>query len=151
MIDVTPFIRPRSIAIVGASDQEGSFGWRLLDAISSWRYDGASHLLIPRRTEVLGRPCYPSLAHLPEAVDLVTFAVGDDRIESALTAAGAAGAKAAVIFGRAWEADVPGQANKAERLGRIAAEAGIGRPVTHNARVGTYRTMLPSCRTASAD
>jgi acyl-CoA synthetase (NDP forming) len=124
-IDLTPLLRPRSIAIVGASDQEGSFGRRLLDAITGWGYSGSLYVVNPRRPEVLGRPCFPSLATLPEPADLVAFAIGDDRVEEGLREAAAAGTRAAIVFGRAWEAEVLGRANRSERLGAIAKEAGI--------------------------
>jgi acyl-CoA synthetase (NDP forming) len=124
-IDLTPLLRPRSIAVVGASDQEGSFGRRLLDAVTGWRYTGSVYPVNPRRAEVLGRPCFPSLGALPEAADLVAFAIGDDRVEEGLLEAAAAGARAAVVFGRVWEAEESGRPNRSARLGAIAKEAGI--------------------------
>ena len=118
-------LRPRSIAVVGASDQEGSFGQRLLSAIGGWRWDGAVYPINPRRTRVHGLPCFPSLADLPAAVDLVAFAIGDDRVEAALAEAAAAGARAAVIFGRCFEPITPGRPALAERLGAVARESGM--------------------------
>src|ERR1700733_9328615 len=71
-------LRPRSIAIVGASTREGSFGLRLLNAISSGRYRGAVYPINPRYGEIAGQRCYPRLDAVPESPDCAAFAVSDD-------------------------------------------------------------------------
>ncbi|HLJ20684.1 MAG TPA: CoA-binding protein, partial [Stellaceae bacterium] len=118
-------LRPRSIAIVGASTREGSFGLRLLSSIRSGRYGGAIYPINPRYEEIAGVRCYPSLQALPAPADCVAFAVSDEIVEQGLAEAAEAGARAAVIFGRAYEA--PGRAgpSRVERLAAIAREAGM--------------------------
>ena len=118
-------LRPRSIAIVGASTREGSFGLRLLSSIRSGRYGGEVYPINPRYDDIAGTRCYPNLKALPAPADCVAFAVSDDILEPALTEAADAGARAAVIFGRAYEA--PGRAgpSRAERLAAVAREAGM--------------------------
>ena len=64
----------------------------------------------PNYAEVEGRPCYPSLAALPQPVDLVVLSVRNARIEAALREAIDAGARAAVIFASLYlenDADPP--------------------------------------------
>jgi len=95
---------PRSIAIVGASAREGSFGLRLLNSINSGRYRGAVYPINPRYDEIAGHRCYPSLKAVPEVADCAAFAVSDDLVEAALTDAADAGVRGAVLFGRAYEA-----------------------------------------------
>lgn len=122
---ITALLRPRSIAVVGASAREDAFGQRLLAAILSWRYSGAVYPVNPRYPALQGLACYPSLADLPAPVDCVAFAVSDERIEAALAEAAAAGARAGVIFGRCYEAVAPGRPGKPERLTALAREAGL--------------------------
>src|SRR5258708_30537749 len=55
-----------------------------------------------------GRRCYPSIADLPEPVDLVLLAVQDAALEQQLTLAADHGCRSAVIFGNAHEEPAPG-------------------------------------------
>jgi acyl-CoA synthetase (NDP forming) len=94
-------LRPRSIAIVGASGREGSFGKMLHQSIRSLGYQGQVYLINPKYEQIDGQPAYPTLGALPEAVDCVAMVVRDQALSSQLEAAAAAGARAAVLFGRA--------------------------------------------------
>ena len=117
-------LSPRSIAIVGATPREGSLGQRLLAHIGGWRYRGSIYPVNPTHREINGQACYPSLAALPGPVDLVAFAVNDDRLEAALQDAATHGAKAGVIFGRLYHEGDEGPARKA-RLATIARNHGM--------------------------
>ena len=117
-------LSPRSIAIVGASSREGSLGQRLVSHIGGWRYGGDIFPVNPNYREIDGRACYPDLAALPGPVDLVAFAVGDDRLEAALEDAAAHGARAGVVFGRLYQPGPEGPSRKA-RLASIARRGGM--------------------------
>ncbi len=117
-------LRPRSIAIVGASTREGSFGLRLVNAISSGRYRGTVYPINSRYDEIAGHRCYPSLEAVPELPDCAAFAVSDDLVEAALAHAADAGVRGAVLFGRGYEAPGSGP-SRVERLASIARNAGI--------------------------
>ena len=122
---VEALLRPRSIAIVGASSREGSFGLRLLSSIRSGRYGGNIYPINPRYEEIEGVRCYPSLKALPAPADCVAFTVSDELVEQALAEAADAGARAAVIFGRAYEAAGRDGPSRVARLAAIAREAGM--------------------------
>ena len=94
-------LRPRSIAIVGASGRDGSFGKQLLHSIQSLGYDGKVYLINPKYGEIDGVPAYPTLAALPEAVDCVAMAIADKALPDNLALAATARARSAVLFGRA--------------------------------------------------
>lgn len=121
--DVARLLRPKSIAIVGATVREGAFGARLLASIKSSRYSGRVYPINPRYETIDGLACYPSLAAVPEKIDLAAFAVSDDIIETSLAEAASAGVGAAAIFGRAYEPDKPGMTPKPERIAAIARGA----------------------------
>jgi acetate---CoA ligase (ADP-forming) len=91
----------RSVAVVGASDRPGSFGHRL--ATEALRSPSAPkiHLVNPRTPEVLGHDCLPSLADVPEPVDLVLLGVPDRVLVNQLSLAAQRGDSGAVIFGTA--------------------------------------------------
>ena len=92
-----PLLRPRSVAIVGASGRVDSLGeWSLTNLLKGG-YAGAIYPVNPNYPELQGVRCYGALSELPETPDLVIFGVGDHAIEAALDEAIAAGARAAVI------------------------------------------------------
>ncbi len=119
-----PLLRPRAVAIVGASGSEGSFGDRLLVSLTGWRYRGAVWPVNPKYGCLRSQACFPSLASLPGVPDLAVMAVADARIEAAMAEAAAAGVKAAVLFGRLYEA--PGtEPSRLQRVADLAREAGM--------------------------
>ena len=92
-----PLLRPRSVAVVGASARTDSLGEWALRNLGLGGYPGRVYPVNPNYEELQGHRCYASLADLPEAPDLAIFAVGDHRIESSLDEAIAAGVPAAVL------------------------------------------------------
>jgi acetate---CoA ligase (ADP-forming) len=118
-------LEARSVAVVGASARPGSFGEEVMLQLLRGGYGGGVHPVNPRWAEVLGIACRPSLADLPEPVDLAILAVPNAQLEAALGAAAEAGAGAAVMFASAYERPAPGVAPLAERLGALARKAGM--------------------------
>jgi acyl-CoA synthetase (NDP forming) len=105
--DLTPMLEARSVALVGASPRPGSFGQRMVDEVTRSPAGPQVHLVNPRYAEIGGRPCVPSLADLPEPVDLVLLAVPDAALEQQLALAARRGDRSAVIFGNAHEDPAP--------------------------------------------
>jgi len=94
-------LEARSIAIVGASDRPDSFGLRLtMEALRSPSAPTV-HLVHPKRREVLGRTCVPSLAEIPDPVDLVLLGVPDSALTEQVALASERGDAGAVVFGTA--------------------------------------------------
>jgi acetyltransferase len=77
----------------------------------------------PGRAEVLGLPCLPSVADLPELPELALLLVGHARLEDAFEDAAATGVRAFVIPGLGNEAGADGKPI-AERIATRAAELG---------------------------
>ena len=91
-------LRPRSVAVVGATDRDGSYGAQALISLQAIGYPGEVWGVNPGRSEVLGRPCVPSLADLPEAVDAVVVAIPAAGVPDVIEQAGALGCGGAVVF-----------------------------------------------------
>ena len=89
---------PKSVVFVGASDTPAKWGFTILMHILQGGYDGRLYLVNPKRREVLGRPCYPSLAELPETPDLAVLVVPAAQLLSAMEGCVARGVKAAVVI-----------------------------------------------------
>lgn len=89
--------RPRSIAIVGASEKP-TIGRRLIVSLDRIGYAGRVFPINPNYPSVLGRDCYPGFAELPEAPDLAAFCLGHGLVFDAFVAAAERGIRAAVIY-----------------------------------------------------
>ncbi|MBV8219245.1 MAG: CoA-binding protein, partial [Solirubrobacterales bacterium] len=98
MVDLSRLFRPASIAVVGATERLGSYGAQALLNLNAIGFPGPVWGVNPGRTSVLGRPCVPSLADLPEAVDAVVVAIPAARVPAAVEAAGARGCGGVVVF-----------------------------------------------------
>jgi acyl-CoA synthetase (NDP forming) len=99
--DLTPLLAARSIAIVGISGP-GRFGGTLFANLMAYGYPGKIFGINPRYETLYDRPCYSSLAELPEKPDCALLAVPNARIVDALEEAADCGIPAAAIFANAW-------------------------------------------------
>jgi acetyltransferase len=87
--------RPRSVAVIGATEKEGSVGRTLLWNLISSPFGGTVYPVNPRRESVLGIRAYPSLAAIDAPVELaviVTPATGVPAVMRECAAKGVAGA-----------------------------------------------------------
>ncbi|MFI0964009.1 acetate--CoA ligase family protein [Streptomyces sp. NPDC021080] len=77
--DLDRFFRPERMAVVGASDAEGRPNTGITRQLIAWaeRVGARLHPVHPTRRTVFGLPCFPSVADLPEQVDLAVLLVGD--------------------------------------------------------------------------
>lgn len=91
-------LEAKSVAVLGASDRAGSFGRSLVEATTSLNYPGKISFINPKRSRILGYPCYADLSALDHAPDVVVIGVGGPNVEASLVDAIDAGAGSAVIF-----------------------------------------------------
>ncbi|MEM1853073.1 MAG: CoA-binding protein, partial [Thermofilaceae archaeon] len=64
------FLKPGSVAVVGASREPSKIGHRVLRNILSSGFRGRVYAVNPNASEILGVKCYPSILDVPEPVDL---------------------------------------------------------------------------------
>ena len=64
---------PARVAVIGATEKEGSVGRTVLWNLISNPFGGTVFPVNPKRTSVLGIKAYPDLASLPEPVDLAVI------------------------------------------------------------------------------
>ena len=114
---------PRSIAVVGASASEEKPGFQILRALAP--FQGAVYAVNPRGGTILGWAAHPSLAALPEPVDLVALVLPAEHSLGVLGEARAAGAGAAfMVSGGFGETGAEGAALQAE-IARVCRAGGI--------------------------
>jgi acyl-CoA synthetase (NDP forming) len=118
-------LRPRSLAIIGASPTPGSLGQSLLANLERFGYRGDIHLVSARRSEINGRPCVASASDLPEGVDCAALAIPRAGILDAVAGCAKRGVGGVIIYAAGFaEAGPDGQALQAE-ITRIARDHGM--------------------------
>src|SRR5512132_1867948 len=112
-MDLTPLMKPTSIAVVGAS-QRMTRATRVVANLQRFGYGGRVFPINPKYADVLGLPCYPDLASTPEPADVVVVAIPAEQVPGVLTAALDGGVRAAIILSSGFgEAGAAGQARQA--------------------------------------
>ena len=91
-------MNPRSVALIGASDREGSVGRVVIENVVRGGYAGAIYPINPKHRELQGRRCYARVADLPEAPDLAVIMTPPQTVPDLIAELGAKGARAAVVL-----------------------------------------------------
>jgi acetyltransferase len=96
--DLTRLLSPRSIAIIGASEQPGNLGGVAVHLLQKFGYPGEIVPVNPRRPSVHGIACVPSIADLAAPVDLAIIATGAESVPGLVRECAAAG----ILHGIVW-------------------------------------------------
>ncbi|WP_277207589.1 acetate--CoA ligase family protein [Isoptericola croceus] len=118
-----PLLRPRSIAVVGASASPDKAGHAMMQALDG--FDGELHPVNPRGGTVLGRPALASLGDLPGPVDLAVLVVPPHVVPGAIEEAAAAGVRAAVVCAGGFAESGPEGHDLQEQAVEAARRGGI--------------------------
>ena len=115
-------LRPRSVAIVGASPTPGSFGASILANLENAGYAGQLYLINPKRAEIGGRPCVASVDELPDDVDCAVLAIPRVAVLETVLACARRKIGGVIIFPAGFaEAGEQGRLEQ-QRLSEIARE-----------------------------
>lgn len=68
-------LRPKSVAVIGASADKTKVGNNVLENLLSGGYTGKIYPVNPKAEEILGRKCFRSILEIPDPVDLAVIAV----------------------------------------------------------------------------
>jgi len=89
---------PHSVAVVGASDRQGSVGRAVLWSLLSSPFGGTVYPVSDKRASVLGIKSYPTVEQIPEHVDLAVIVTPADSVPSVITQCVAAGVRGAIVI-----------------------------------------------------
>ena len=89
---------PRRIAVIGASDREGSVGSKLLQNLIGVGYKGAVYPVNPFRPTIQGITAYPSIQKIPWKVDLAIIATPAHTVPQIVDECGRAGVSGLIII-----------------------------------------------------
>lgn len=118
-------INPRSVAVVGASDDPVRISGRPLAYLKKHGFAGAIYPINPNREIVQGVKAYPSLMDLPEAPDVAIIAIPAQHVLQAVREAGQKGVAAAIIMSSGF-AESGGEGFETQKeLARLGREGGV--------------------------
>ena len=96
-LNLDKIFNPKTVAIVGASDVEGSVGYAIVKNLTQQGYKGKVYFVNIRKPEILGVKTYPTVNEIPEAVDLAMIATPAKTVPDVMEECGRAGVKGAII------------------------------------------------------
>lgn len=122
---ITALLAPRSIAIIGVSEDFNKLNGRVLKFLLEKGYGGAIYPVNPKYEEIGGLRCHPDIEAIGAEVDLAVVAVPARAVIDQIEACGRAGVKAAVVFSSGFgEMGAEGRALE-DRLVSAARAAGL--------------------------
>jgi acetate---CoA ligase (ADP-forming) len=117
-------LKPRSIAVVGASERTGSVGDLTIRQLISGGFAGEVYVVNPRYESVHGISAVPSLVDIGASVDLAVLAVANGQLEAEMEKVLSTGARSVAIFA-SCHGEAPGGGLLRDRLRDLADRGGV--------------------------
>lgn len=118
-------LSPKSIAIVGASQDPKHVGGIALDHLRDFGYEGNVYPINPKYKELFGFKCYASLSELPDAPDVVVISLGATHVLSVLQEANSRGVRAAIIYSSGYAEENAAGVKRQEELVEFSKKTGM--------------------------
>ncbi|SLN64459.1 acetate--CoA ligase family protein [Oceanibacterium hippocampi] len=97
-LDASRILRPRSVAVIGASEDVGKFGGRVMYYLTKHGFEGRIVPVNPKRETVFGVPCVPHISASGEAVDVALLALPPETLVDAVEDCAKAGVGACIVM-----------------------------------------------------
>lgn len=117
-------LAPRSIAVIGASDNPNKIGGRPLAYLSRFGFKGQVYAINPQRDTVQGFASFPGFSALPEVPDLVIIAVPGELAVAAVSECAAAGVAMCIIMSSGFSES--GDAGRLQEESMVACARAAG-------------------------
>ncbi|MBN2489764.1 MAG: acetate--CoA ligase family protein [Planctomycetes bacterium] len=145
------FLRPKSVAVIGASNTPGKVGHAVMANMVKDGFEGELIPVNPRQQEILGRRCYADLGEYGGKVELAVIAVPTAGVIEAVESAARVGARAAVVITAGFKEIGPEGAAlerelvaRARRLGvRLVGPNCLGILNTHSRLNASFAHHMP--------
>lgn len=122
---LTPFFRPRSVAVIGASRNPESIGYRVLKNLITTGFNGPVYPINPKAHVVASIPAYPSVLDVPGPVDLAVIAVPQPVVLSVVDDCAKKGVRGLVVLTAGFAETGPEGKELQDRLVRKVRGAGM--------------------------
>jgi acyl-CoA synthetase (NDP forming) len=116
---------PKSIALIGASNNPFKWGFIVPTNILTGQYKGKLFLVNPKEKKVLDRVVYPSINAIPEDIDVALIATPSDTVASIMEDCVKKGAKAAIVITAGFSETGEEGAKLEKEVANIAKKGGI--------------------------
>ena len=91
-------MQPDSVAVIGASAEDGKIGNSVMKNLIDGGYEGAIHPIHPRAESILGHPCHKSVADVPGNIDIAIFCIPARFVAGVLGECGKKGIPGAILI-----------------------------------------------------
>jgi acetyltransferase len=91
-------LRPRSVAVIGASNTPGKYGHEILKNILDGGFQGTVYPINPKAETILNLSCFPAIQDIPEPADLAVVIIPARLVPQAVHDCGKRGVRSAVII-----------------------------------------------------
>lgn len=122
---IARLLKPRSVAIVGASATRGALGASAIANLDRLKFQGEVYLVNPNRDRIGDRPCLPSVDQLPIGVDAAVLTIPKDAVLDTVRALAHRKAASAVIFSAGFAEGGQTGLDQQREIARIANEHGM--------------------------
>jgi acyl-CoA synthetase (NDP forming)/RimJ/RimL family protein N-acetyltransferase len=119
------FLRPSSVAVIGASRRRGTTGGEVVHNLLSSGFGGTVHPVNLRAQTVEGRRAYASIADVPDRVELAVVAVPAADVAGVARECGAAGVRSLIVLSGGFADGGPAGARRQRELLAICRDAGM--------------------------
>jgi acetyltransferase len=116
---------PQSVAIIGASDVEGSVGYAIVKNFTQSGYAGKVYFVNIKKPEILGVKTYQTIDQIPEQVDLAMIATPAKIVPGVMEECGKAKVKGVIIVSAGFKETGPAGKALEDQVGAIAKKHGI--------------------------
>eukprot|EP00741_Cyanophora_paradoxa_P020766 tig00021312_g20045.t1 len=113
------FFTPKSVAVAGATDKEGSVGRTVLQNLIQSPFGGTVYPVNPKRANVLGVRAYPNIKAVPEKVDLLVVCTPASQAPSVVKDAAEAGCRNVIIISAGFAEEQAGDLGGKELLAEV--------------------------------
>lgn len=96
--DLDALLAPRSIALIGVSQDFNKINGRAMKFLLEKNYEGRLYPVNPKYSDVGGVRCYAAVGDIGEPIDLAVVSVPASRVLDEMAKLGAAGVSAAIVF-----------------------------------------------------
>jgi acyl-CoA synthetase (NDP forming) len=120
--DLTRFLNPRGVAIVGASNDLTRIGGQPIRLLTEFGYQGKVYPVNPKYGEIKGLPCYPDLSSVPQPCDVALIALAAAHVPGVIEECGRAGIPYALVLSAGFsEVGEKGEALQAKLVQAVTA------------------------------
>ena len=124
-LDLTRFLHPRGVAVIGASNDLTRIGGQPLKLLTEFGYQGKVYPVNPKYSEIKGLPCYPDITAVPQPCDVALIALSAPLVPKVIAQCGKAGIPFALVLSAGFsEVGSEGEALQDE-LRAAAREHGV--------------------------